>query len=44
LATAAHVPTDAPDATVHVPLQQSDPTPHKSFVCRQNDETAHRPP
>ena len=43
-ATGAHVPTDAPDASVHVPLQLSDPTLQTSFVCRQNDEAAHCPP
>jgi len=41
---AAHVPNDAPDAIVHVPLQQSDPTLHTSFVWRQNDDAEHRPP
>jgi hypothetical protein len=42
-AEAAHVPTLLPAATVHAPVQQSDPDAHASPGCEQNDEGWHEP-
>ena len=38
-----HVPSAAPAATVHEPVQQSEPVEHPSPACPQNDEAWHVP-
>jgi hypothetical protein len=40
---APHVPSVAPAATVHEPVQQSGPVEHASPACPQNDEAWHVP-
>jgi hypothetical protein len=39
-----HVPSAAPEAMVHVPVQQSFPLEQLSPPCAQNDEAWHVPP